>query len=108
MAWITPVTDRGLRSMTTATDMNRISGNLNYLTGITFKTDYTNADIVKADEFNKIISTAKYIASSFGLTVTNLWRFDNLNTMEMAMKLMHEHETNLPGDTLYPSEDLLP
>ena len=44
MAWTTPVTDRiNGQTRTTADDMNRIDGNINYLWATLLRTDFSNS-----------------------------------------------------------------
>lgn len=100
MAWITPVTNRQPGSRTTAEDMNRIAGNIAHVGGSPEKLNYIKTDIVKAAEWSYIVNFAKIYDAS----VTDSTRYDNLNTIEAAIKRAHEL---YPAEDLYPSNDLI-
>lgn len=100
MAWITPVTDREANSRTTYTDMNRIVGNIAHLGGDPVKLSYTQTDIVKAAEWEYIVT----FVQTYDANVTASTRFDNLNALEAALLRAHGL---YPAETLYPSDDLI-
>lgn len=104
MAWITPVTDRtGAEPRTTATDMNRIAGNLNVLTGGSFKDDYTSADIVLRTDWDALIETVQ--AWNAAVTTSTSWQ--NFNLIESTMAAAYNGGL-VPKTNLYPSESLIP
>lgn len=91
MAWITPVTDRpNAQTRTTATDINRISNNLNILKGYVgdfdfIRQDFTDTDIVTKSEWDKIIYFAKR-HNQYGLNITYKTDYINLNTIELLTR----------------------
>lgn len=104
MAWTTPVTDRkGPEPKTTAADMNRISGNLNFLTAGTLKSNYTNADIVLKADWEELVETAQ----QWDGAVTGETTWQNFNQIEAAAKEAHDGSI-FPGSSRYPSETLYP
>lgn len=104
MAWITPVTNRnGPDTRTTETDMNRIAGNLNYLTGGSFKDDYTNTDIVLKTDWTTLIDAVRF----FNSDVTTETSWNNLNLIESTMLSAYNGGV-VPKTNLYPSNSLIP
>lgn len=108
--WTTPITDRASReTRTTATDMNRIDGNINYLWATLLKTDFTDSDIVKSDEWQGIVQATNEIADMLGLeAVSDSTLYTNLNRIEAIAKAYWDMLPLWPADDLYPSEELLP
>lgn len=105
MAWITPVTNRASAyPKTTHVDMNRIVGNAIVLGYVTAKVTYTAKDIVLADEWESLIEFAQIIDP----TITQSTHFTNLNKIEQAFDDAHSGMLVLPGETLKPSETLVP
>ena len=104
MAWITPVTNRmSPDTRTTATDMNRIAGNLNYLTGGSFKDDYTNTDIVLKTDWVSLIDAVRF----WNADITNGTDWTNFNLIEKTMADAYNGSV-LPANNLYPSNTLYP
>lgn len=104
MAWITPITDRmGPKPKTTATDMNRIGGNLNYLTGGSFKDDYTDADIVLTSDWLKLVEAVQ----DWNQDVTAETTWTNFNLIEATLEAAYKGGL-YPLNNLYPSESLYP
>lgn len=104
MAWITPVTDRqGPNTRTTAEDMNRISGNLNVLTGGTFKDNYTNVDIVLTSDWKALTEAVQF----WNRDVTDATTWTNLNLIEETLARAYNGGV-LPSNNLYPRETLFP
>lgn len=107
MAWITPKTDRtGAEPRTTATDMNRIAGNLNVLTGGSFKDNYTNNDIVLKSDWTALINAVQFWNED--VTTDTTWANFNLieSTLADAYNGGVTPKTNLyPKDTLYPTSE---
>ena len=104
MSWITPKTDRsGPEPRTTATDMNRIAGNLNVLSGGSFKDDYTNNDIVKVADWKSLIEAVQWWNAD--ITASTDWT--NFNLIESTMSEAYNGGV-LPSNSLYPSETLYP
>ena len=101
MAVITPVTDRGELSRTTAEDMNRIVNNLQEL-GMNWERGiYTSDDIVRKEEWEAIVS----FAQTKDPEVDASTRWDNLNRIEaIAVGYQGLH----PSDSLYPNDELFP
>lgn len=98
--WITPVTDRkdGTARMTNI-DMNRITGNLDYLftdllpskgftpLGATVKkTSWTQNDIIGATDWEDILDVLDRLITASGFeqkeSVTNAMYYQNINTLE--------------------------
>ena len=69
MAWITPVTDRTNTARLTAEDVNRITGNINYLIATSLKTDWTTNDFLTLTAFNEILSGTKTAALKYGVFI---------------------------------------
>lgn len=104
MAWITPKTNRtGPDSRTTETDMNRISGNLNVLTGGAFKDNYTNKDIVLISDWTALIEAVRF----WNKDITNGTDWTNFNAIEAAMLEAYSGDLK-PSNSQYPSESLKP
>ena len=104
MAWITPKTDRtGPEPKTTETDMNRINGNLNVLTGGAFKDNYTNTDIVLMTDWAALIEAVR----CWSTAVTNGTDWANFNLIESTMAEAYNGGL-VPSNSLYPSETLQP
>jgi hypothetical protein len=99
MAWITPVTDRTDGSaMMTATDMDRITGNIAYLfdyatqeghapSGSTVtKTSWTKNDIIERDFWEDMLETLANICAAVEYVPdtdpTNAMEFENINNVE--------------------------
>lgn len=104
MAWITPVTDRpGPNTRTTATDMNRIGGNLNVLTGGSYKDNYTDSDIVLATDWTALINAVRFWNSD----VTTATTWSNFNLIEKTLSEAYNGGI-YPANNLYPRESLFP
>lgn len=104
MAWITPVTDRtGPETRTVAADMNRIAGNLNELTGGSFKADYTNVDIVLEADWTALVEAVRF----WNEDVTAATTWTNLNLIEATMAEAYNGSVT-PANNLYPNETLYP
>lgn len=109
MSWQTPVTNRTAGSRTTATDMNRIAGNLNNVLGTTLKANYTDVDVVLGADWTALITQANNIATMIGEEpATNLSTWDNLNHIEQITKTYHDMGSLYPSNSLYPSETTYP
>lgn len=110
MAWVEPKTDRGdSGTRTTATDMNRIAGNINFLRGTTIKSDWTDADIVDSASWSAIINITNLMASEIETEhCTSSTDFANLNRIEQIAYAYKHYNPLVPRDNLYPSETLLP
>ena len=104
MAWITPKTDRtGAEPRTTATDMNRIAGNLNVLTSGSFKDDYTTSDIVLKTDWTSLINAVRF----WNNLVTFGTDWTNFNLIESTMADAYNGSL-YPATNLYPSNTLYP
>lgn len=110
MAWITPVTDRpSALTRTTADDMNRIAGNINYLWATDLKDDYTSDDIVTASEWDGIVDATNEIADLLELSeATESTHYSNLNRIESIAKAYKDLGPLFPAEDLYPANDLYP
>lgn len=110
MAWITPVTDRpNAQTRTTAEDMNRISGNINWLWALGLRDDFTPEDIVTVDEWNAIISGTNEIAALLETAeATEATTYTNLNLIEAIAKAYYDLNPLFPAEDLYPAETLFP
>lgn len=67
MAWTEPMTDRTQTSRCTYEDMNRISGNINYLQDSALKDDYTNDDIVTLVQWQSIVQGVADCCLKYGI-----------------------------------------
>jgi hypothetical protein len=110
MAWQTPVTDRpNAQTRTTAEDMNRISGNVNYLWATSLREDFTSNDIVTLAEWNAIIRRTNEIAALLGISgATDSTNYANLNYIESIAASYKDLGPLWPAEELYPAEDLYP
>lgn len=85
MAWTEPVTDRVGGAYMTATDCNRITGNLRYLdSSATLPADVTEADIL-TDWMDKVLGVLRGLCLTLGVPVGALdgaWTYSNINQME--------------------------
>ena len=104
MAWTTPKTDRTApEPKTTATDMNRIGGNLNYITGGTFKANYTSNDIVLQTDWTALIEALRF----WNANLTGGTNWADFNEIEQTLKEAHSGSV-LPNNSRYPSNTLYP
>lgn len=110
MAWQTPVTDRAnTATRTTADDMNRIDGNINYLWATLLKSDFTPSNIVTLEEWTGVIDTTNEIADLLGMEhVTDSTDYANFNRIEAVAKAYWDLLPLWPAEILYPAEDLYP
>lgn len=75
--WVEPYLEWSSGSLCGPADMNRISGNINYLLGVDdLKDDYDSNDYVTKSEFEKIVNYINQLLILTGLS------YDNLPTME--------------------------
>lgn len=129
MAWITPVTDRIGGEVCTATDMNRISGNIDFLateltahqlyTGATVqKTTYT-LEYVTVDDWEDILSVLGSLTDALALenagSADMSTTYTNFNTVESItlriyeryeMLLSQANNNHYSGDDIYPQDDM--
>ena len=106
MAWVTPVTDRTDGSaMMTATDMDRITGNIAYLfdyatqeghapTGSTVtKTSWTINDIIERSFWEAMLTTLANICEAVEYVPetdpTNAMEFENINNVETISRNLY-------------------
>lgn len=110
MAWTTPVTDRiNGQTRTTADDMNRIDGNINYLWATLLRTDFTSNDIVTDTEWSDIIEYTNEIADLLGIPEASTSTiYTNLNRIEQIAKAYWDLLPLWPAEDLYPADDLYP
>ena len=110
MAWTTPVTDRpNAQTRTTAADMNRICGNINYLWATLLKTDFLSTDIVTDTTWNGVVTATNEIADLLNISeATAVTDYANLNRIESIAKAYWDLLPLWPADDLYPSETLYP
>ncbi len=110
MAWQTPVTDRvNSETRTTAGDMNRISGNINYLWATGLREDFTEQDIVTVSEWESIIAGTNEIADLLSMPeASDATTHTNLNHIETIAAAYYELGPLFPAESLYPAEDLYP
>lgn len=125
MAWITPVTDRTSGAICTANDMNRIAGNLDWLTtelsthqlysGTTIsKTSYNADDYVTIGNWSNILDVLNdlidAILPDIGQTANDSTTFDNFNTVESLTLAIYEryqlilnqaNANHYVGDSIY-------
>lgn len=117
MEWITPKTDWSPNDNVTYEDMNRISGNINYLYQQTIvRTDYTANDIVTLAEWSSIVSAILDLAKGLGVvdavpdmnvTADNFNDVEELTlaTKEMIELIFIQISANIyAGDDLYISK----
>ena len=110
MAWIEPVTDRqNSQTRTTADDMNRICGNINFLWATSLKTDFTAADIVTLAQWNAILRNTNEIADLLGISeAADSTLYTNLNYIESIAKAYKDLGPLWPAEDLYPADNLYP
>lgn len=106
MAWVTPVTDRTDGSaMMTATDMDRITGNIAYLfdyatqegyapTGSTVtKTSWTINDIIERSFWEAMLTTLANICEAVEYVPetdpTNAMEYENINVVETISRNLY-------------------
>lgn len=113
MTWITPKTDWSPNDNVTYEDMNRISGNINYLYQQTIiRADYTENDIVTLSEWKAIIDAVLNLAKGLGVinTVPDMdITADNFNDVEeltLATKEMIELIFKQTSANIYAGDDL--
>lgn len=117
MIWQIPRTDWSANDFVIPEDMNRISGNINYLyQQAILKEDYTANDIVTIEQWNAIIQAIATLVKSIGLERQSPGlqvTADNFNDVEDIIAQMKERldlifnqvEANIyAGDDLYPSD----
>lgn len=117
MIWQIPRTDWSANDFVIPEDMNRISGNINYLyQQAILKEDYTANDIVTIEQWNAIIQAIATLVKSIGLERQSPGlqiTADNFNDVEEIIAQMKERldlifnqvEANIyAGDDLYPSD----
>ena len=80
MAWQTPVTDRGSTATCMPVDLNRISGNINYLAGTSLPADYTANDFLTRAQWQAIIAETIALCNKFGIKYTQAPNEDMTNT----------------------------
>lgn len=85
MAWTEPVTDRVGGAYMTATDCNRITGNLRYLdSSAALPADVTAEDIL-TDWMDKVLGVLRGLCLTLGVPVGALdgaWTYSNINQIE--------------------------
>lgn len=110
MAWITPVTDRPNKSTrTTADDMNRICGNINWLWATLLGTSFTDKDIVTRTQWDEIVGYTNEIADLLQMTnASDSTLYTNLNYIEAIAKAYWDLLPLFPAEDLYPSDEINP
>lgn len=132
MAWVTPVTDRTDGSaMMTATDMDRITGNIAYLfdyatqeghapSGSTVtKTSWTINDIIERSFWEAMLTTLANICAAVEYVPetdpTNAMEFENINNVETISRNLYYIIQNIRyqannnhwvGDDIYTGDDI--
>lgn len=85
MAWTEPVTDRVGGAYMTATDCNRITGNLRYLdSSAALPADVTEEDIL-TDWMDKVLGVLRGLCLTLGVPVgalSGVWTYSNINHIE--------------------------
>ena len=126
MAWITPVTDRTSGAYMTLSDMNRIVGNIDYLTtelteyglytGASLqKTSYTHNDYITVADWNDVLYVLERLsdqtAVEVGAQADTSTTYENMNAVEsitlaiyelFQMLLAQENLNHYAGDDIYP------
>ena len=132
MAWVTPVTDRADGSaMMTATDMDRITGNIAYLfdyatqeghapSGSTVtKTSWTINDIIERSFWGAMLTTLSNICEAVEYVPetdpTNAMEYENINNVETISRNLYYIIQNIQyqannnhwvGDDIYTGDDI--
>lgn len=125
MSWITPVTTRGSGAYMTLADMNRIVGNIEYLTTeLTAYGLYTGASLQKTSyDYNDYVSVSDWAdilyvlnqlstqtAVDAGVDADNSTTYENMNNVEtitlaiyelFQMLLAQENLNHYAGDDIY-------
>ena len=94
MAWIEAVTDRTMMSRCTASDINRISNNINHLQGSNIKQDYVSDDIVTLAQWQTIRQGVSSCCLKYGIKMTipvdDSATYNNLNQAEVYLSLCND------------------
>ena len=80
MPWITPVTDRGETATCLPVDLNRISGNINYLAGTSLPVNYTANDFLTYAQWQAIITETIACCNKFGIMYTQVPNYEMTST----------------------------
>lgn len=110
MAWRTPKTDRGSASTrTTAEDINRIAGNINFLKSTSIKETWTAAEIVDGNTWRAIIAATTMMAAEMEEEPPTIYTdYENLNYIEALALQYKNYDPLYPNNGLYPAEGLWP
>ena len=105
MAWTTPVTDRESGAICTTTDMNRISGNIDWLAtelasaqlytgGTVSKTSWTTNDYITTGDWADIIDVLEDMRIALALedtgALSNQMTYENMNAVEALTLRIYE------------------
>lgn len=89
MAWQEPVTDRTDGAYMTASDCNRITGNLRYLdSNAVLPADVTQEDIL-TDWMDKVLAALRPLCLTLGVpvgAVSGVWTYSNINHIEALIQ----------------------
>lgn len=122
MAWITPVTNRTTGAIHTATDQNRITGNLDYLTtvlaehslysgAVVSKTSYTINDYISTEEWANLLEVLDDLQEALSLSATeaasDAMTYQNMNVVEsLTLQIYNQAQLVLKQGNLnhYPGQ----
>lgn len=86
MSWIDPVINRTNTARLKPEDLNRISGNINYLIGTSLTTSWAADDFLDVQSFNDILDGTKTAALKYGVMIYEApdlaQTFENYNNIE--------------------------
>lgn len=132
MAWVTPVTDRSDGSaMMTATDLSRITGNIDYLfdyatdegyspsgSGVS-KTSWTINDTISKSFWESMLTVLANVCTAIGYVPeegpTNVMGYENINNVEtITLTAYHfiqgagsqQNNNHYAGDDLYAGDPI--
>lgn len=92
--WIYPRTDWAPNDRFTPTDMNRICGDINYLTGVdNLRTNWTQDDILDRADWQAVKNTVNALAIAVKLThiaVTDALTSDNIDNLETIISKLKD------------------
>lgn len=96
MAWVTPVYNRTAGARMTATDMDRICGNINFLnSNSALPTGWTANDIVTVDDWSDILAALERARKALGYTTsikpTKAQTYQNVNNIEKLTAQLKAH-----------------
>lgn len=119
MAWKEPNTTWLETDRCTFSDINRIASNINMFAGTSLKDDYTQDDVISADEWDAIIDVLIYLAEEWDYVIedvpdasTTALNFNRIESLTLAlhdwilMTIDNAEAAVYLGDGVYFGDDL--